>query len=68
MEVKGQLHVPVTLRQGKESTAPTKYGVGHFEEKENFLPLQIIETRFLSYLVLAALQKNINYIVTDVRA
>jgi hypothetical protein len=68
MEVKGQLHVPDTLRQGKELTASTEHGVGHFEEKENFLRPQGIEIRFLNYLVLAALQKNINYIVADVRA
>ena len=66
--MKGQLHVPATLRQGKELTAPTEHGVGHFEEKDNFLLLQVIETRFLSYPVLAALQKNINYVVADVRA
>jgi len=68
MAVKGQLHAPVTLRQRKELTAPTEHGVGHNEEKENFLPFQGIGTRFLSYLVLAALQKNINYIVADVGA
>jgi hypothetical protein len=66
MEVKGQLHVPATLRQGKELTALTEHGVGHIEEKKNFLPLQGIETRFLSYLLLAALQKNINCIVAHV--
>jgi hypothetical protein len=67
MEVKGQLHVPATLRQGKKLKVPTEQGVGHFKKDENFLTLQGIEPRFLSYLVSAILQKNINYVVTDVR-
>ena len=56
-----------TSREKVKGTHWTRGWALHFKKDENFLTLQGIEPRFLSYLVSAILQKNINYVVTDVR-